>query len=174
MPQQDFEAGEVDEAEIVVDMVFPSGDKAAEVVEPGEQPLHISTSFIATQRSPVLGFGPVAAVGRNQLDAVFGGQLAVQSVRVVCLVADQPCGQLIEEASGKGFLNKRALRRASALDRYGERKIVISGDSDIFVPLPRRVGPTASPLFSRSRRLHPRTPRLDRACPARARARQAV
>jgi len=34
----------------------------------------------------------------------------------------------------------------------------------IFVPLPRRVGPTAKPPFSRSRRLHPRTPRPDSTC----------
>jgi hypothetical protein len=34
----------------------------------------------------------------------------------------------------------------------------------ILVPLPRRVGPTAKPLFSRSRRLHPRTPLPGSAC----------
>jgi len=36
----------------------------------------------------------------------------------------------------------------------------------ILVPLPRRVGPTAKPLFSRSRRLHRRTPHPNSACPA--------
>jgi hypothetical protein len=36
----------------------------------------------------------------------------------------------------------------------------------IFVPLPRRVGPTARPPFSRSRRLHPRTLLPGSACPA--------
>jgi hypothetical protein len=35
----------------------------------------------------------------------------------------------------------------------------------IFVPLPRRVGPTAKPPFSRSRRLHPRTLLQDSAAP---------
>src|SRR5580698_3822016 len=36
----------------------------------------------------------------------------------------------------------------------------------ILVPLPRRVGPTARPPFSRPRRLPPRTPHLGSACSA--------
>ncbi len=39
-------------------------------------------------------------------------------------------GQLIKEASGKNIFHKFALGRRSAFDRYGERKTVISGDSD--------------------------------------------
>ena len=44
----------------------------------------------------------------------------------------------------------------------------------ILVPLPRRVGPMAKPLFWRSRKLHLRTPRSDSTCRARTDARQAT
>src|SRR6185437_14968066 len=47
---------------------------------------------------------------------------------------------------------------------------LLSATATIFVPLPRRVGPTARPLFSRSRRLYPRTPLPDSACLAHAEA----
>jgi hypothetical protein len=40
------------------------------------------------------------------------------------------CGQLVEEASGQNSFHKLALGMRSALDRYGERKTVASGDSD--------------------------------------------
>jgi len=36
MPGQDVKAGEVDEAEEVLDVVFPSGNESAEVVHPGK------------------------------------------------------------------------------------------------------------------------------------------
>jgi hypothetical protein len=34
MPEQHVQAGKVEEAEEILDVIFPSGDKAAEVVQP--------------------------------------------------------------------------------------------------------------------------------------------
>jgi hypothetical protein len=39
---------------------------------------------------------------------------------------------MVEEASGQNVFHKLALGRRSAVDRYGERKTVISGDSNDF------------------------------------------
>jgi hypothetical protein len=69
-------------------------------------------------------------VGRDHLDVVFLAERAVERVRVVGLVTDEPGRELVEEASGQNILHKLALGRRSAVDRYGERKTVISGDSD--------------------------------------------
>jgi hypothetical protein len=74
---------------------------------------------------------PAAApVGSDHFDVVFFGEPLVERVRVVSFVADEPGGQLIEETAGKNIFHKFALGRRSAFDRYGERKTVISGDSD--------------------------------------------
>jgi hypothetical protein len=54
----------------------------------------------------------------------------IERVRVIGFVADEPGGELVEEAAGKNVFHKLALGRRSAFDRYGERKTVISGDSD--------------------------------------------
>ena len=43
-------------------------------------------------------------------------------------------------------------------------RLLSAAIATILVPLPRRVGPTAKPLFWRSRKLHPRTPLPDSAC----------
>ena len=40
MPEQVVKAGELKKAEEVLDVVLPSGDKAAEVVHPREEPFH--------------------------------------------------------------------------------------------------------------------------------------
>jgi hypothetical protein len=47
-------------------------------------------------------------------------------------------------------------------------RLLSAATAMIFVPLPRRVGPTAKPSFLRSRKWHRRTPHPDSAFPARA------
>jgi hypothetical protein len=126
----------MNEAEEVFSVVLPSGYKSAEVVHPCEEPFYFPSSSIAPQLAPILSLlSAAASVGRDHLDAVLGGKLLVERVRVVGFVADEPGGELIEEASGKNVFHKLALGRRSAFDRYGERKTVISGDSDDLRPL---------------------------------------
>jgi hypothetical protein len=125
------ETSEVDEAEEVLDVVFPSGNEAAEVVHPGEEPLHLPAFSIAAELPAILSSAfPPPPIGRNQFNSILLSELRVEPVRVVRFVTDEPGGEFVEKASGKNFLNKLALGRRSALDRYGERKTVISGDSD--------------------------------------------
>jgi hypothetical protein len=116
-------------------VIFPSGDESAEAVHPGEEPLHLPAFSVSAQPTPVLAPVPVAPVGRDHLDAVFLLEPAVERIRVVGLVADEPCGEFVEEASGQNVFNKVALGQRSAVDRYGERKTVTSGDSDDLRPL---------------------------------------
>ena len=118
------------EAQEILDVVFPSGDEAAEVVHPGEESLHLPPSSVAAQLASVLGFASAPPVGRDQLDSILLGQFRVERIRVVGFVADQPGGELVEETAGQNLLHKLALGWRSALDRYGERKTVTSGDSD--------------------------------------------
>jgi hypothetical protein len=54
MPEHHVQAGEVNETGEVFDVVFPSGDEAAEVVHSGKQALDLSAPPIATQLSPIL------------------------------------------------------------------------------------------------------------------------
>ena len=135
MPEEHLQAGEVDEAEEVLDVVFPSGDESAEVVHPGKQPFHFPTFFVAPQLSSILGFAAPPAIGRDQLDAVVLFELFVEPIRVVGFVPNESGGQFVEEASGQNFFHKLALGWRSALHRYGERKTVSSGDSDDLRPL---------------------------------------
>jgi len=47
MPEQEVKAGELNKAEEVFDVVLPSVDEAAEVMQPCEQPLHFPASTVA-------------------------------------------------------------------------------------------------------------------------------
>ena len=47
MPEQDVKAGELNKAKEVVDVVLPSGDEAAEVVHPSEEPFPFPPPTIA-------------------------------------------------------------------------------------------------------------------------------
>ena len=93
-------------------MAFPARDQAEEVVQLGEKPLDLPTPFVPAQRPSVLSFAPFPPVRRDQLDAVLGGELIVERVRVVCFVPDKPGRELVEEASGKNLLHKQTLGRA--------------------------------------------------------------
>ena len=88
MSEHHLQASEMDHAEEVLDVVLPSVHESAEVVHPGEETFHLPSSSVAAQRSSVLGFAAVAAVGRDHLDAVFLFHFPVESVGVIGLVAD--------------------------------------------------------------------------------------
>src|SRR5277367_6677325 len=106
MSEEHLQAGEVDEAEEVLDVVFPSGDEAAEVVHPGKQSFYFPATAVAAQGASVLRLAATAAVGRDQLDAVLFLEFLVEPIGVVGFVADEPGGELIEKASGKNFFHK--------------------------------------------------------------------
>src|SRR5579859_4494110 len=131
MSEHHLETGEMDESEEVFDVVFPSSNESSEVVHPCKEALYFPSFAIAAQLAAILGFVlSSASVRCDQVDAVFGGELFIERVRVIGFVADEPDRELIEEACGKNVFHKLALGWRSAFDRYGERKTVISGDSD--------------------------------------------
>jgi hypothetical protein len=130
MSEHHLQTGEMYEAEEVLDVVFPSGDEAAEVVHPGEEPLDLPSSPVAVQLTPILCLAAVASVGRNHFDVVCFREPLVEFVGVVSFVSDEPRRQLVKEASGKNLLHKLALGWRSAVDSNGERKTVSSGESD--------------------------------------------
>jgi hypothetical protein len=143
------DASELDESEEVFDVELPPRDEPAEVVHPGEEPFDLPSLLVAAKFAPILRFASVAAVRGDHLDAIFVLESLVELVGVICLVADQSSGQLVEKASGKNFLNKLALGRRSARDRYGERKTVAGGDSDDLRALaPARGADRKAPFFA--------------------------
>jgi len=120
----------MDEAKEVFDVVFPSGDQAAVVVHPGEEPLDFPASAVSSKRAFVLRYLlAVGAMGSNHLHSA-GAHLLIQFIGIVGLVSDQSGGQLVEEAFDQNSFHKPAFGRRSVFDRYGERKTVTRGDSD--------------------------------------------
>jgi len=129
-------------------VVLPSGDEAAEVVHPCEEPFHFPSPAVAPQLTSILSLlSATAPVRRDHFDVVLGGKFLVKRIRVVGFVTDEPGGELIEEAAGKNVFHTLALGRRSAFHRYGERKTVISGDSDDLRALPTAGGANGEAPF---------------------------
>lgn len=57
MTEEHLQTGEVDEAEEVLDVIFPSRNEPAEVLHSGEQALHSPATAIAAQRRAILRLG---------------------------------------------------------------------------------------------------------------------
>lgn len=152
-----MKARQMDEAEEILDVVFPSGNEAAEVVHPGEQPFHFPPPSVAAQLSRVLSFASAPSIGRNHVYAVFLRELLIERIGIVGLIADQPRRQFIEEAPGKNlFASWHSAGEAPWTDTARGR-LLSAAIATILVPLPGRVGPTAKPLFWRSQKWHRRT-----------------
>jgi hypothetical protein len=73
MPQEEYEATELQHAEEIGFVIFPAADESAEVVKPSEEALDFPAAAVATQFPAVLGALPAAIVlmGRDEPDAVF-------------------------------------------------------------------------------------------------------
>ena len=88
MPQQDLCARELEKAEEVPDVIFPAGNQASRVVEPGEEAFDLPAPAVPPQGAAVLGTASPRAIGRDHFDAVVVAQLRIEQVAVVPAVAD--------------------------------------------------------------------------------------
>jgi len=144
-------------------VVFPLCDQPAVVLHPGKEPFDFPAAAVAALWPSVLGLlFAVGPAGRDHLDSVFT-HLLVQCIRVVGLVADQPFGQLVEEASGRTASTSRHSAGEAPLTDTARGRPSPEAIATILGPLPRLVGPTVKPPFWRSQRLHPRTLRPNAA-----------
>jgi hypothetical protein len=81
MSEHHVHACEMDEAEEVFDVVFPSCNESSEVVHPGKESLYFPSFAVAAQLAAILGsVFSSTSVGRDQLDAVFGGELFIERI----------------------------------------------------------------------------------------------
>jgi hypothetical protein len=78
----------LDHAEIVVDMMFPTDDDSAEVVEPGKEALDLPAAPRTAERAAILGARSPASMGGDHLDAVACLEQMVEWVAVVAAIAN--------------------------------------------------------------------------------------
>ena len=133
-------------------VAFPADHDAAIVMQPCEQAFDFPSAAIAPQYAAILGqsSGAHGTVWRDHLDTVVLHQALVQAVAVVGAVADQPFREVgeesfVESASTSLVSCGEALATYTARGRPWPSLIAM-----ILLPLPRRVGPMAEPLFSPS------------------------
>ena len=82
-----------------IDVVLPANHEPAKVMKPSEKSFYPPTFSITSQRPPILGWcAPLFAMRCDHLDAIAVGQITIQAVTVVGFVADQSCGEGVEEA----------------------------------------------------------------------------
>src|ERR1051325_9919264 len=113
----------MDEAQVVVIVIFIAHQNPAKVLQPRKQPLNFPSPFITAEFAPVLRlrFHPIRFMRRDQLNTYFL-QFLVQRVGVICLVTNQPFGLLLCEALHKSFSDKGDLMRRSRFRVDGDRK----------------------------------------------------
>src|ERR1043166_1279117 len=127
MPEEDDNAGELDQAEIIFSMVLIAHDQATEVVKPSEQTFHFPATLEGAQRATILSLvlrAAVPFVRRNHFGAKFIGHLLIQAVAVVGLVANQALGHVGHKTLFHCRRHQFHFSRTSTLCAYGDRKTV--------------------------------------------------
>jgi hypothetical protein len=107
-------------------MIIKACRHTAEVLQPRPQPLDLPAALVAAQLPPVLRrrLLPVRPVRRDQLDAPLG-QLRVERVGVISLIADQALGLFGDKTLNESFADKGDFMRRSRRRVDGEWKTSI-------------------------------------------------
>src|SRR5436309_95852 len=108
MPEEDSGAGEMQQAQEVVDMTFPARDETTRVVEPREEPFDPRASARATERTAILRGPSTPLVCRDHVDAVLGHQTFVEGIAVVAAVADQARREVPRGGGRRGWRGRGA------------------------------------------------------------------
>ena len=108
MIEQNANASQVHEAEVVLNLVFVAHDDTPEVLQPGIQSFSLPTTLVAPELAAILGgwLHPVGTMWRNDFDATLS-QLRIQRVRVIRFVTNQAFG-FIRDNSGQGYFFHRS------------------------------------------------------------------
>ena len=127
LAEQDEDAAEVDEAEVVGGMIFIPDHEAPEVAQPGEEPLDLPPPLGAAQGAAILRFrfGAIAPMRSNHVNAQLA-EASVKRVGVIRPVADearrqrryQPilqCGHYEGDLVGRRTLGADGERKTSAV-----------------------------------------------------------
>src|SRR6266545_1105299 len=123
MPEQDDDTAELDEAEVVLRMIFPAGDEAAKVLQPREQTLDLPPTAVAAEGAAILGhMAAVRAVRGDQLHPSLPLQPPVQAIAVIRPIPDQARGRRRRHDGVEGRLDERDFMRRSTCNGYRDRK----------------------------------------------------
>src|SRR5581483_6464737 len=155
-PQRDPEASEVEESVVGGDQMLMTNQQSAELAEPGVGSLHdpsppVATKFTSVFVSPFLVVAPVRC---DQFNAALAQSLA-QRIGIVSAVGNHAFRPWRGRPFGRGTRTFASVSSASVTSagealssRTPSGTPSPSASTIHFVPLPRLVLPTASPLFS--------------------------
>lgn len=147
-PEQDEQAAEPDEPEVVLQMEVVAHQDPAVVLQPRVEPLDLPAAPVTAQGTAILrpGPDPLGPVRCNQRDAA-RGELGIERIGVLGLVADQPRGERPDEALREGRLDEGDFGGRSALHVHGARKTSTVCQGHDLGPLAPLGGPHAAPPF---------------------------
>jgi len=104
MPSQDLHATQAYHAEEVLDVVLPADDQPTKLMQPSKESFPFPTPAVPPQRATVqCGFATLSAMECDHLDAIALGQISIQAVTIVGLVADQSWGRYRGSCARGGF-----------------------------------------------------------------------
>ena len=117
-------------------MTFPTHQQAAEVLQPGEEPLDFPPAFVTSEFSPVLPMpaGAITTMRCDQLDSVLLGQLIDHRIAVISLIANQSLRFVGHEAVLERSLDQLLLMWRSARNPEGDRKTMAICDCHELAP----------------------------------------
>lgn len=109
MPQQDDDAAELDESEVVLCLALPSRRYSAPAFEPSKKAFNFPTTPVPAHLPSILfpcAWARSAPSRSNKLDVAFIGQAGCEFSAVKRLVADQQRRYILGEAGFEGLVDE--------------------------------------------------------------------
>ena len=136
MSEKDKSTAKLEEGKEVFGVIFPPGNKTAEVVQPGEKAFHFPAFAVAAHSSSVIpGRSPSACAVRGEEDYFLFQELLPEAVTVVGFVADQAVGLFVNKALLQSRPDQSHFRRRSSLCVDGDRKTMSVSNRHDFAAL---------------------------------------
>jgi hypothetical protein len=134
MPQKNDKAAELEHAEEIGLVIFPSTDQPAKIVQPGEKAFDFPAAAVAPQFAAVLRAlaATIEFVGSDEPNPMVFLKPLVQRIAIVGAVADHSFWLGAREALCEGAFDEFRFMRRSAGDAAGDRKTMAVCDRHDF------------------------------------------
>lgn len=145
--EQQDDAADVDEAEEILCVSFPSCRQASPALEPGEQAFDLPTPLVAAQLSTVLLAPAVSLLRRDEVNATFSEETRLQRSTIPRLVGDQSRRQFVHESSVDSSLGEHTVESVSRGNIDSEWKTIAVCNCHEFRRPTGAADPDAGPPF---------------------------
>lgn len=148
-PEEKHQAAEMDEAEEVLGLAFPTSRNSPPTLEPSEEPFDLPAAPVAAELSTILVPPTPLLLGGDEIDSALLHQALLERTSIPSLVGNQAGRKFLHESSIESSLGEHTVESVSWGNMDSEWKTIAVCQRHEFRGVSRAAAPNAgSPFFA--------------------------